>query len=437
MAANKIAVIIRHEFFTRIRSKAFLLATLLAPLGMLVMILVPVISTMLAEDSAKSVAVRDPSHNIAQALVQEDSTLFFASDLSVDSLNSLVKLKRIAAYLVVPADIQHDDTTQLFSGGGGGLKFYGRVEDAVRTVVRRERMAQLHADSAVLALLNRSVPYDTKKISEKGIENDRGEALALVGYVLGFLIYMMMFIYGGVVMRAVLEEKTNRIVEVIASSATPFEIMLGKIIGVGAMGLVQIVLWIVMSYAIGAIAAPVVQSLMGADAPTAAQAMSASAGVPPAVGTPAAATPGFSMPSISPWIIIAFVFYFISGYFLYASLFAGVAAGADQEQDMQSLQLPITLPLIIPMLFIGNIISNPDGTLATVLSMIPFFTPVLMIVRIAATEVPLWQIIVSTVMLIATFIGAVWAAGRVYRVGILSYGKKASFRDMAKWLLKA
>ncbi len=429
MNMHKIGVILRHEFLTRIRSKAFLIATLLAPVGMLVLILVPIISTMLTEETAKSVAVRDPNQKIVRQLIEEDSAMFFESQLSIDSLNSLVKQKKIAAYMVVPSDIQHSDSTMLYSSGGGGLMFYGKVEDAVRSVVRRQRMVEAGADTSVLSMLNRSVPYATKKIGEKGVEKDSGEALAVVGYILGFLIYMMMFIYGGVVMRAVLEEKTNRIVEVIASSAKPFEIMLGKIIGVGAMGLVQIALWFAMSYAIGGIATPIIQSMMGADAGTtvnAAQAMQT-----------ARASGGFSMPAISPWIVIAFVFYFLSGYFLYASLFAAAAAGADQEQDMQSLQMPITLPLIIPMLFIGNIISNPDGTLATVLSMIPFFTPVLMIVRIAATQVPPWQIIVSTIMLIATFLGAVWVAGRIYRVGILSYGKKASFADMARWILRA
>ncbi len=427
MDLTKVGVIIRHEFLTRIRSKAFLIATLLAPVGMLVLIVVPIISTMLTEETAKTVAVRDPQHHIDQLLVKNDSAMFFSTMLSVDSLKSLVKNKTIAAYVVVPERVDGSDTTTLYSSGGGGLMFYGKVEDAVKAAVRRQRLYDRGADTSMISVLNQEVSYTTKKVSDKGVEKDSGEALAVVGYILGFMIYMMMFIYGGVVMRAVLEEKTNRIVEIIASSAKPFEIMLGKIAGVGAMGLVQIVLWIGLSMMMTTFAAPLLRDLMHANAQATAHGVQAAQG----------GMPDFAIPSISPWIIIMFVFYFLSGYFLYASLFAAVAAGADQEQDMQSLQLPITLPLIIPMLFIGNIISNPDGTMAVVLSMIPLFTPVLMIVRIAATQVPLWQIVGSTVLLVATFLGAVWAAGRIYRVGILSYGKKASYGDMLRWLFRA
>ncbi len=428
MNFNKIKVIIRHEFMTRIRSKAFIIATLLAPLGLIAIIAIPIIATTLSEDVAKTVAVVDPSHRIAPLLVKEDSSMFFASNSTEANLAEDIRQKRINGYLLVPEHIGGNDTVQLFSSGGGGLMFHGKVEDAVQRVIRHERMVLAGADTTIMSVMKKSVPYATKKLSEKGVEKDSGDLLALIGYALGFFIYMMMFIYGGMVMRAVLEEKTNRIVEVIASSAKPFEIMLGKILGVGGMGLVQIAIWISMSMLVTTFAAPIVTHLLGASSSDSAMKMLQA-------NDQQGLSMVFKMPNISPWIPIGFIFYFISGYFMYASLFAAVAAAADQEQDMQSLQMPITLPLIIPMLFIGNVISAPDGTLATVLSMIPFFTPVLMIVRVAATHVPVWQIIVSTLLVIGTFIGTVWAAGRIYRVGILSYGKKASFKDMARWLL--
>jgi ABC-2 type transport system permease protein len=143
-----------------------------------------------------------------------------------------------------------------------------------------------------------------------------------------------------------------------------------------------------------------------------------------------------SIGSLPLWLPVVFLFYFLAGYFLYSALFAAVAAAANQEQDVQSLQLPVSLPLMIPFLFIGAVMNNPDGTLATVMSMVPLFTPTIMIIRIMATQVPVWQLIVSSVLLVLTFIGAVWAGGRIYRVGILSYGKKPSYRDLLRWMLQ-
>ncbi|MBL7976653.1 MAG: ABC transporter permease [Candidatus Kapabacteria bacterium] len=430
MNFNKIGVIIRHEVKTRIFTKGFLIGTLLAPVGLLVMTLVPVLTSLMAEDSAdKRIAIVDNSGVVAQKVIQEDSSLFVTTTLPVDSLTSAVKNKTLTGYIIIPKDYLTQDTIPMFTSGGGGLMFYQNVESALRKVLRQERLVAAGADSTILNIMSSGIELTTQKINDKGVEKDSGEILALLGYVMGFFIYMMMFIYGGIVMRAVLEEKTNRIVEVIASSAKPFEIMLGKILGVGAVGLLQVLLWVGMSAAVSALAGPVIQHFIGAGSPEQAVSMLQA-------NKQSAAQLAFNLPSISPWLIIGFVFYFLSGYFLYSSLFAAVAAAADQEQDMQTLQIPITLPLIIPMLMIGNIISAPDGTLATVMSMIPFFTPTLMIVRCASTTVPMWQIVTSTILVIATFAGTVWAAGRIYRVGILSYGKKASFKDIAKWLVK-
>jgi len=226
-------------------------------------------------------------------------------------------------------------------------------------------------------------------------------------------------------MRGVMEEKTNRIVEVLASSAKPYDIMMGKILGIGAMGLVQMVFWALLGTAISMLAGTILLKLGLVDPdPAAMSAMQANDGLPE----------GFTMPSISPWLGVAFVFYFLAGYFIYATLFAAVGSAVDQEQDAQQLQMPITLPIVIPILFIGNVISDPNGTLAVVMSLIPFFTPILMIVRVAAASVPLWQIVLSVILPILTFFGLVWVASRIYRIGIMSYGKKPTFRELAKWV---
>ena len=196
--------------------------------------------------------------------------------------------------------------------------------------------------------------------------------------------------------------------------------MLGKILGVACVGLLQMITWIVLS--------SIVSAVIGAQyAPTAMSSASATqASMPKLVEF---------MSSIAWWVPVVFILYFLAGYFLYSALFAAVAAAANQEQDIQSLQLPVSLPLMIPFLLIGAVMNDPDGTLATAMSLVPMFTPTIMIIRIMATQVPVWQIVVSSVGLVLSFIGAVWAAGRIYRVGILSFGKKASYRDMLRWLL--
>jgi len=271
----------------------------------------------------------------------------------------------------------------------------------------------------------------TYRLTEKGEQKDFTEIYAALGYFLGFVIYFLMFMYGSFVSRGVIEEKANRIVEVIASSAKPFEIMMGKVIGIGLVGLTQIAVWIAIAF-VGVVLAGTFFS--GSISPEQIAQMQQQ----PFANTGGMMhIAGMEIPTISPWLIIGFIYYFLAGYFIFATLFAAVGSAVDQEQDAAQLQTPITLPIIIPILLIFNVISDPDGTLAIVLSLIPFFTPILMTVRIAATQVPLWQIITSVVLTIATFYGCLIVASRIYRVGILMYGKKPTFKDLLKWFKNA
>ena len=421
MKTSRIAVIVRHEVLTRIRTKAFILATLLTPLAFAAFTVLPVLVSAWSEESVETkVYVRDESGMIGQALVEEDTSLFVLSSKSVDQLRQEVTDESIKGFVVIPATFTDTDTVNLFTSGGGGLSLHGRVKEAVRSVIRHQRIMQAGATQAILEAMDKKVAYKAKSLSEKGEGTDAAEFKVIVGYILSFVIYMAMFIYGGLVMRAVLEEKTNRIVEVLASSARPFEIMFGKILGVACVGLLQMIAWIALSMIITYVA--------GAQYAPGAAGMSAQSGAAPKILE--------SIGSLPLWLPVVFLFYFLAGYFLYSALFAAVAAAANQEQDVQSLQLPVSLPLMIPFLFIGAVMNNPDGTLATVMSMIPLFTPTIMIIRIMATQVPVWQLIVSSVLLVLTFIGAVWAGGRIYRVGILSYGKKPSYRDLLRWMLQ-
>lgn len=428
---SKIMTIISHEYLTKVKSKGFLIATILGPLLMLAVIAVPVAVALLSgNDTEKRIAVLDKTDlEIGKKIIALDNQKYFIADKNEQKLREEVLSEELDGFLLVPDDVVKSSKVTVFTRGGGGLGFISALDNVVSKVVRVERLKMAGADTTVIALVEKGVDIQTQKITEKGTEKDYTAIYAGIGYILGFVIYMMMLMYGSFAMRGVIEEKANRIVEVLASSAKPFEIMFGKVVGIGAVGLTQVLFWVIIAAVLMAVAGPVINMLnpgtvqMAKDA-----AMSSSQN--PQMQIPA----GFEMPSVPIWLFVAFIFYFLSGYFIYSTLFAAVGSAVDQEQDAQQLMTPIMLPIIIPILLVTNVISNPDGILAVVLSLFPLFTPILMIVRVAATDVPFWQIATSVVLLVATFFGALWLASRIYRTGILMYGKKPNFKDIAKWI---
>ncbi|MFP4529219.1 MAG: ABC transporter permease [Candidatus Kapaibacterium sp.] len=423
---SKIMTIIRHEYLIRVRSKGFIIGTLLGPLGLIVMVGIIAFTTYLTihEEENKQIAIKDQSGLVAQGVVERDAQKYYISDKTESELRQSVLEGKIDGYILIPADILQNGEFMLYGSGGGGLNFTSSIESDIGRVVRHQRMLEAGVNQDVVDLVNKRVEIMAHKVTEEGTEKDYSEAFSGLGYVLGLVIYGMMFIYGGMVLRGVIEEKSNRIIEVIASSARPFEIMTGKVVGIGAIGLTQVLIWIIMAGVVFMAAGPIINSIVTPD-----QMAASMPGAQAGIEQPQA----FEMPSISPWLAVGFVFYFLFGYFIYATLFAAVGSAVDQESDAQQLQWPVTIPIIIPMLFLAPIMNNPDGTLAVVMSLIPFFSPILMILRIAATNVPVWQIALSVVLMVGTFFGSVWVAARIYRIGILMYGKKPDLKDLLKW----
>lgn len=432
---GKIGVIIAHEYTTRVKSKWFIIATLLGPVGMLALILIPALVMILAGESPRGkVAVIDRYSPIGAAVYASDTARFtLAGDLSEEVLKERVLSEELEAYVLVPQDLLQGGALQLFSRGGTGLTFNEEIATAFQPVVVRARLAQMGADTSVIGVVEQEVDIAALKLNDQGTtEQDASEASAAIGYGSGFAIYFLIFIYGTMVMRGVVEEKANRIVEVMASSVQPFQLMMGKVVGIGLVGLTQVTLWIVLVTGSMLAIAPFLSSAVdGATAmnPEQLQAMQQGVG-----GSSAMAVGGFAVPSISAGPILLAVFMFLAGYFMYATLFAAVGSAVDQEADAQSLTLPITLPVVLTMTFIGYVVSAPNAPLSVALSLIPLFSPILMTVRIAATDVPWWQVGLSMFLLVAAFLGAVWMASRIYRIGILSYGKKPTFKEIARWL---
>ena len=426
---NKIGVIISHEYRTRVRAKWFIVSTLLAPLGLALLIAVPVIAAILAGDGTEGkIALVDRTGLIASTVVASDTARFeLAGSRTEQSLAAAVQDESIQAYVVIPDNVLDSGTVTMYSRGGSGIAFSSSIESALEPVITRARLTQRGTDTSVISLVEQGVRVIGLKQTDEGVKADASEASAMIGYISGFVIYMLIFLYGSMVMRGVVEEKANRIIEVIASSARPFEIMMGKVVGIGLVGLTQLTAWFVLGSIVTSVAGIALSSSL--PAPDPANPMMQGGGLSAVL-----AQEGITLPEIQIVSILMFIFNFFAGYFLYASLFAAVGSAVDQEADANSLTFPITLPIGITMLFIGNVIAAPNGTLATVLSMIPLFSPILMTVRVAATDVPWWQLLGSMVLSVGGFFGAIWLASRIYRIGILSYGKKPSFKEIARWI---
>jgi ABC-2 type transport system permease protein len=426
---NKIGVIISHEYRTRVRAKWFIVSTLLAPLGLALLIAVPVIAAILAGDGTEGkIALVDRTGLIASTVVASDTARFeLAGSRTEQNLAAAVQDESIQAYVVIPDNVLDSGTVTMYSRGGSGIAFSSSIESALEPVITRARLTQRGTDTSVISLVEQGVRVIGLKQTDEGVKADASEASAMIGYISGFVIYMLIFLYGSMVMRGVVEEKANRIIEVIASSARPFEIMMGKVVGIGLVGLTQLTAWFVLGSIVTSVAGIALSSSM--PAPDPANPMMQGGGLSAVL-----AQEGIALPEIQIVSILMFIFNFFAGYFLYASLFAAVGSAVDQEADANSLTFPITLPIGITMLFIGNVIAAPNGTLATVLSMIPLFSPILMTVRVAATDVPWWQLLGSMVLSVGGFFGAIWLASRIYRIGILSYGKKPSFKEIARWI---
>lgn len=434
---SKITVIIRHEYLKRIKAKWFLVSTLLAPFGLALLVLVPVLAAFLSgEGQEGKVVFVDATDSLAQQIVATDTSKYdMARSRTIATLEQELRDEVIQAYVLIPNTILEKPEVQMFSRGGSGIAFEGSVRSDIEPVVVRARLLKQGADTSVIDLVDAGVRVNSLKVTEQGVEVDASEASAAVGYVAGFLIYMLIFLYGSMVMRGVVEEKANRIIEVLASSVKPFELMMGKVVGIGLVGLTQLTIWAVLGIGMFFVLGVVVGNMVTPDAVATAQQMSAAGGAMRSQGlTEVLAQQGIALPSISIVTIVMFIFDFFAGYFLYASLFAAVGSAVDQEADAQSLTFPITMPVVLTMMFIGNVVAAPNGTFATVMSMIPLFSPILMTVRVAATDVPAWQLAISVLASIGAFFGAVWLAARIYRIGILSYGKKPKLKDIVRWI---
>ena len=431
---NKISIIARSEYLRRVRSKTFIVATILAPVMLVALVGVSAaVGVWTQEGGARNLTIVDETgRGLGAALAGRlpDNYSAVVENAPVDSLRARVERGALDGYFVLPAGLLEGEPGQgeeaaFYSEGVGGFSMQMRLQRAVEDVVRRARLEASGASAEVLSAADAPVGVRMVALTDDGEAEDTTWLYSGLGYAMGFIIYIAMFVYGAMVMRGVIEEKTNRIVEVVASSAKPFQLMMGKVLGIGAVGLTQFVLWVLLAlaglFAAGAVLGSAVDPAMLAAAEGPGQELPFDPS-------------GLTLGDVPFGLIVYFLLFFLGGYLLYGSLFAAVGSAVEQESDAQSLQMPILIPVILPAVFLPFIADNPDAPASVALSLVPFFSPILMVVRAAATDVPFWQMALALTLLAASFVGTIWLASRIYRVGILMYGKKASFRDLARWV---
>lgn len=433
----KIGIIIQREYLTRVKKRSFIIITFLAPLFFAALMFLPVILMESSEkfDEKRTIAVCDESKMFYGKLENTEVNTFLYIDNDIDEAKELVKNGDYDGVLYIPATTLSVPTNaEIYSMKQLPMSLTSHIRSSMKQVVEHQKLLASGIDPAIVKASATSINVQQIKMSEKDETEQKsfGEFEFLLGIFLALIIYMVIFVFGGQVMRGVIEEKTNRIVEVIISSVKPFELMMGKIIGVALVGLTQFLLWAVLTLAISGIAS---SFLPTPEVFSAGTVMSEQITEMAEAESSSALTEVFEVINSINFkdILWCFLLYFIGGYFLYSAMFAAVGSAVDSETDTQQFATPISLMLIIPMICSSLIANAPDSSLALWMSMIPFTSPVGMMLRIPF-GVPIWQIAVSVTILFATFILFTWFASKVYRTGILMYGKKVSWKEIFRWI---
>ena len=433
----KIGIIIEREYLTRVKKRSFLIITFLAPLFFAALMFLPAILMENSEkfDEKRNIAVCDESGMFVGKFDNTEINTFIYIDNSIDEAKQLVKDGVYDGVVYIPAtSLSVPTNAEIYSMKQLPMSLSSHIRSSMKQVVEHQKLLASGIDPAIVKASATTINLQTIKMDEKdGEQKSFSEFEFILGLFLALIIYFVIFIFGSQVMRGVIEEKTNRIIEVIVSSVKPFELMMGKIIGIALVGLTQFLLWGVLTLAITGVASTFLptQDVFSAGTVMTEQIAEATA----TADDSGMLTEVFEIINSINFkdIILCFLLYFIGGYFLYSAMFAAVGAAVDNETDTQQFVTPISLLLIIPMVCSSIIAAAPDSSFALWMSMIPFTSPVGMMLRIPF-GVPIWQIAVSVVILYATFILFTWFASKIYRTGILMYGKKSTLKEIWRWI---
>lgn len=433
---DKILLIIQREYLSRVKKKSFVLTTFLVPILFIGMYAGIIYLTKKSfEDSHATVFIVDQEGSVAKQLTDTKNIDYTASTITLDEQIKAAKAdeEKQSYILVVPSDFFDTGKIELLSTGKANVTTQSELRNQLSTILRNNAYEKLGINVESIREVKDQVSITAKELTESGDSKESHTEVAMgIAMALSALIYISLFLYGVQVMRGIIEEKVSRIVEVIISSVKPFQLMMGKIIGIGMVGLTQFLLWIVLSAILTTVAATLFvdkadiasQLAQGAEGAAQMEAMAKSSGLDIMN----------MLNSIDlTTLIVSFFIFFLGGFFLYSALFAAVGSAVDSETEATQFTTPITMPLLLTyVLSFGVLVNDPHGPVAMWLSFIPFTSPIAMLVRIPF-GVPTWQIAVSAGLLVIGFMTTTWVAARIYRVGILMHGKKASYKELIKW----
>ncbi|MDD3892788.1 MAG: ABC transporter permease [Bacteroidales bacterium] len=443
---KKILLVVEREFLTRVRKKSFIIMTVLTPILFAALMIVPALIATMEDTNERHIAVIDDT-GIFEGKIPETEYLKFSflTDVEVDDLKDTFEESNYYAVLYIGKMVATSpDAVVLYSDKQPSIDITSHISSAIKTEIESQKLLSYDIENLdeILKNIKTSIRVRTIKWGKGGEAKESSTELAMgLAYILSFIIYMLIFLFGSQVMRGVIEEKSSRIVEVIVSSIKPFQLMMGKILGIAAVSFVQIILWVILTFGLVTVAGSLLldkPESISANKEMVTNMMETSGAaeqIPDSIASESFM--GEMMNALSNinfgLIIGGFIFFFLGGYLLYAAMFAAVGSAVDNEADTQQLVMPITIQLILAIVVMISGLKSPDGAIAFWFSMIPFTSPIIMITRLPY-GVPAWELILSGAILIISFVLMTWLAAKIYRTGILLYGKKHSWGDMWKWI---
>jgi ABC-2 type transport system permease protein len=440
MISKKSMIVLKHEFKQKVKSKGYIIFTFLGPLIMSLLFVIPALLATVDTGDKRVLSVIDSTGKFAsyfenpeapaaisleeefsgtpsreqhakasaKAIQSEIDIKVVPNTTPVETLKEQIESEAITGFLVIPANVFQDSGASkaiLRLRNTNDFSVISKIEGIYAEALRNEKLKAKGVNPQILHDLDDLANLNVVKVADGGESHDGG-ATFLAGYLTGFLMYMGLLIYGSMILRSVVEEKSTRVIEVMVSSVKPYDLLVGKVLGISAAAVLQMSVWAIMMALLATVGVKFAQNMAGSNLDI----------------------------NIPPELFIYFVLFYILGFLIYATLFAALGATADQESDVQQASLPITMLVVIPILLMTSVIQAPSSTMSTVLSMIPFFAPILMMGRIFSETPPFWQIALTMAIMIATFFGVLWIAARIYRTGILMYGKRFSPKEIVKWI---
>jgi ABC-2 type transport system permease protein len=424
---NKSWILIKRECLSRVKTKSFIIGTLIFPVLVLLLVFLPAVFMHMGNEGERRIAVIDFTGRLTQPLqtafseMKRDARgkpLYILVPVSAEtgtldsekkSLNRRVMDGKLDAFVILTREIFDSSRFELYAKNVSNFQFNESLNGMVTSVVSKIRLSESGLDPVLVKKLNQNVRAKTYKVGETGAKEESGELAFMISYIMVFMIYFVLIFYGSYVMRGVIEDKSSRVIEVLLSSARPHQIMAGKILGIGAAGLAQMGVWAVCLLFASTYGLMMVKQF-----------------APAAQNVP--------IPSVSAWTLLAFVGFFLIGFFIYSSIFAALGSIGNAESEMQNLQWWAMAPIMLGFFLMFAIGKNPEGPLAVVTSLIPLFSPILMMYRISVQAVPLFQVVLCLVLCLFFIAGMVWFSGRIFRVGILMYGKRPTLPEVLKWI---